>query len=127
MFPTVRQYLNGKAANAQAQFSPLNFNTRDQRSDRPGARRIRELLHDGCVKAQVENAASAAVLSVNITQEQGDKSCEGGDEKTTDGCSGDKVTHIKPIDFQDDAKVAQLSGGCGTLKSKTTEKHSSFE
>ena len=117
---------------------------------------------DGCVQARVENIASATVTSVNITQEQGDKSCEGGVKKsisqnlaggtnltpgvgssatfyansickykvkfkTTDGCSGDKTTHIKPSDFYSGEKTALLSGGCGTLKTKTTHKNSSFE
>jgi len=37
---------------------------------------------DECTTFYVENSASATVLSVNITQEQGDSSCEGGLKKT---------------------------------------------
>lgn len=47
--------------------------------------------------------------------------------KTTNGCSGDKTTHIKPSNFYQNEKVAKLTGGCGTLKATTTHKNSSFE
>ena len=39
--------------------------------------------------------------------------------KTTDGCSGDKVTHLSPGNFAAGKNYSELLYGCGTLKAKT--------
>lgn len=39
---------------------------------------------NGCLKAWVENRSSALVTAVNITEQHGDDSCEGGLKKTQD-------------------------------------------
>ena len=39
--------------------------------------------------------------------------------KTTDGCSGDKTTHMSPNDFANDKNYVELKGACGSLDAKT--------
>ncbi|MEL7040392.1 MAG: hypothetical protein AAGL90_02640 [Pseudomonadota bacterium] len=36
--------------------------------------------------------------------------------KTTKGCTGDKVAHLKPSHMADDRNVVKLQGACGTLR-----------
>lgn len=38
--------------------------------------------------------------------------------KTTDGCTGDKTTHLSPSDFAKGQSYTELKGGCGGLKTK---------
>lgn len=113
-----------------------------------------------CTKAWVENASSALVTSVDITEEHGDDSCDGGLKKTqeqnmvggasaaegaefafyakknckykikfktTDGCTGDKVQHLKPSDFADEYNVVKLINACGTLNAKKSKQRSVYD
>ncbi len=113
-----------------------------------------------CIKAWVENASAALVTSVDITEERGDDSCDGGLKKTqkqnmvggasaaegaefafyaksnckykikfktTDGCTGDKVQHLKPSDFADDYNVVKLINTCGTLNAKKSKNRSVYD
>lgn len=40
---------------------------------------------------------------------------------TTSGCAGDKVTHMKPSNFDSGKDLVQLIGACGTLKTTKIE------
>ena len=39
--------------------------------------------------------------------------------KTTDGCTGDKTTHMTPSNFANGKYYVELKGGCGSLNAKT--------
>lgn len=38
---------------------------------------------------------------------------------TTSGCTGDKVAHIGPKKFAENAELVELVGGCGTLTARS--------
>ncbi|MEM9572424.1 MAG: hypothetical protein AAF996_13250 [Pseudomonadota bacterium] len=115
---------------------------------------------DGCLKAWVENRSSALVKAVNITEQNGDDSCDGGLKKTqernmvggagaaegaefafyaktickykvkfktTSGCTGDKVQHLTPSDFDDGYFVVKLDNACGTLNAKKSKRRSEYD
>lgn len=114
----------------------------------------------GCTKAWVENRSSALVTAVNITEQHGDDSCEGGLKKTqeqnmvggarvaegaefafyakkickykikfktTSGCTGDKVQHLKPSDFEDGYFVVKLNNACGTLNANKSKRRTVYD
>ncbi|MEL7108782.1 MAG: hypothetical protein AAGL99_05910 [Pseudomonadota bacterium] len=114
----------------------------------------------GCIKAWVENRSSALVTAVNITEQNGDDSCDGGLKKTeeknmvggarvaegaefafyakkickykvkfktTSGCTGDKVQHLKPSDFADGYYVVKLNNACGTLNANKSKKRTVYD
>jgi len=115
---------------------------------------------NGCLKVWVENRSSALVTAVNITEQHGDDSCEGGLKKTQDrnmvggagaaegaefsfrakeickykvkfkttsGCSGDKVQHLTPSNFEDGYHVVKLDNACGTLNAKKSQNRSVYD
>ena len=47
--------------------------------------------------------------------------------KTTSGCTGDKTTHFNSDDFISGRNLAELSGACGTLKTKTDYSEPNFQ
>jgi len=113
-----------------------------------------------CTKAWVENRSSALVTAVNITEQHGDDSCDGGLKKTqeqnmvggarvaegaefafyakkfckykvkfktTSGCTGDKVQHLKPSDFADGYYVVKLNNACGTLNANKSKRRTVYD
>ena len=47
--------------------------------------------------------------------------------KTTKGCTGDKVTHIRPKDFTKAFDTVKLQGACGTLNAKVSKTSTTLE